>query len=122
MFERLKPVGEAGSDIVGYVLAVGGKINSGDVYPSNGLFAKMWAKQIEAGATEAIAEKNAQAVSAPGIEAVRAFIARAEAGDASLNKVDGSTLVRETRAADTAVFLETRRSSGGFVHRSYVAY
>lgn len=119
--ERLKPAGDAGHDIVGYVLAVGAKLNSGDVYPSNGLFRKMWAKQIEAGATEAIAEKSTQATAAPGIEEVRAFIARAEAGHASLQKVDGAAFVREVRDADAALFLETRRASGGFVHRSYLA-
>ena len=122
---KLKPAGEAESDIIGYVFAVNGQVNSGDVYPSNGLFRKMWAKLIEASATEAIADKTGKAADAspamaPSVEDVRAFLVRAEAGNTNLTKIDGS-LTRETRDADSALFLETRKASGGFVHRAYVA-
>ena len=119
---KVKPAGETGSDIVGYVFAVNGKLNSGDVYPSNGLFAKMWPKLAEAAATEAIAEKAAAQGDGivPSTDDVRAFIARAEAGNANLSKIDGQ-LVRESRDADTALFLETRKAGGGFVHRTYLA-
>lgn len=119
---KVKPAGEAGSDIVGYVFAVNGKLNSGDVYPSHGLFAKMWPKLAEAAATEAIAEKAAAQGdgTVPSTDDVRAFIARAEAGNANLSKIDGQ-LVRESRDADTALFLETRKAGGGFVHRAYLA-
>ena len=57
---------------------------------------------------------------APSVDDVRAFLARAEAGNTNLTKIDGS-LMRETRDADSALFLETRKASGGFVHRAYVA-
>ena len=120
--DKLRSAGESGDDIIGYVIVVGGRINSGDVYPSNGLFRKMWSKQLEAAATEAIAELGAPApATPPAAEDVRAFIARAESGRTTLAKVDGATYVRETRDTDTALFLETRKAGGGFVHRSYLA-
>ena len=53
----LKPAGEHGDDIVGYVFAVNGKINSAEIYASNGLFRKMWPKMLDASATEAIGQK-----------------------------------------------------------------
>jgi len=36
----LQGAGESTDDIVGYVFAINGKINGGDVYPSNALFRK----------------------------------------------------------------------------------
>lgn len=45
----LEPAGLKGDDIVGVVIAVNGRISSADVYPSNGLFRKMWPKLVRAG-------------------------------------------------------------------------
>ena len=47
-----------GDDIVGYVFAVNGKLNSAEIYESNGLFRKMWPKLLDASATEAIGHRN----------------------------------------------------------------
>ena len=55
----LQGAGELGDDIVGYVFAINGKINSADVYASNALFRKMWRKLLAANVTEAISEKDA---------------------------------------------------------------
>ena len=56
--KALKAAGESGDDIVGFVFAVNGKLNSADVYPSNGLFRKMWGKLLTASAIEAIGHKD----------------------------------------------------------------
>jgi hypothetical protein len=37
----LTGAGEKADDVIGYVFAVNGKLNSAEVYPSNGLFRKM---------------------------------------------------------------------------------
>ena len=108
-------------DIVGYVFAIGGKLNSGDVYASNALFQKMWKKQLEAAITEAIAEGNAAVATPPTADDVRAFIARSEAGKAEQTKLLGDALVRETRDSDVSLVAETRRASGSMVHKAYVA-
>ena len=55
--KTLQPAGEKDGDIVGYVFAINGKINSADVYPSNGLFRKMWSKSIAANATDGLLSK-----------------------------------------------------------------
>ncbi len=117
----LKPSGETAEDIVGYVVAITGKVVGGDVYSSNALFRKMWAKQLDAAATEAIGEKNSPATAAPGIDAITAFLARAEAGKTSQADIAGTTQIRETRDADQALLAETRKSTGGFIHRAYLA-
>ena len=118
--KQLNAAGKSAGDIVGFVFAVNGKLNSGDVYPSNALFGKMWDKLIEAAATEAIAHKDGEKAAAPTEADVKAFLARAEAGNTSLAKIDG-TFVKETRDADGALFQETRKAAGGFVHRAYLA-
>src|SRR5947207_916214 len=53
--QALQVAGEV-DGVVGYVFAVNGKLNSADIYPSNGLFRKMWPKLLAANATEAIGE------------------------------------------------------------------
>jgi hypothetical protein len=123
--QALKAAGESGDDIIGYVFAINGELNAADVYTSNGLFRKMWAKLLNASAIEAIGLRNEPAVPAPGIEAVTAFLAAAEAGKASEKPlVAGAKL--ETREADKAYFFETARAASpsapaAWVHRNYLA-
>jgi hypothetical protein len=106
------------NDIVGYVFAVNGKINSGDVYPSNGLFKKMWAKLLNASVTEAIGEKNGAAGTPPTTEAVLAFLDAAEKGKASVREVNDVKF--ETRESAQSLYSEAGRPRGGFAHRSYI--
>lgn len=70
-------------DVIGYAVAVNGKIASADVYGSNALFEKLWPKQIRSAAVEALAERR-QGVGAGALTAadVQEFIAEAEKGQA----------------------------------------
>src|SRR5207248_5378949 len=114
------------NDIVGYVFAVNGKLNSADVYPSNGLFRKMWAKLLNAIATEAISHKDEQRAAAPSIEAVTAFLADAEKGKGSQKPLNAGVKL-DTREGDKAFYFETARASASpgapaaWVHRNYLA-
>ena len=106
-------------DIVGYVFAINGNINSGDVYASNGLFRKMWSKQVAASATEAIGDKTAGTSTPPTIAAVQAFLEAAERGKTSDKDLPLKNKL-ETRIGDAAFYFETRRASGGFIHKNYL--
>jgi hypothetical protein len=117
--KALQPAGEKDGDIIGYVFAINGKINSADIYPSNGLFRKMWSKSIAANATEAIGEKSADSPTAPQLAAVQAFLDAAEHGKASEKTLPVNGLL-ETRIADQALYFETRRPTGGWVHKNYL--
>jgi hypothetical protein len=99
--QALKTAGERDADIVGYVFAINGKLNSADVYPSNGLFRKMWPKLLNASVTEAIGERSSRAAddALPTAAAVRL----------------------ETREGERTLYFATGRSSGGWVHRNYLA-
>ncbi|MFY9639295.1 MAG: ARPP-1 family domain-containing protein [Rhodomicrobium sp.] len=109
------------SDILGLVFAVNGRINSADIYPSNGLFRKMWVKLLGAAVTEAVGEsKTAAPGGAPPVDAVRDFIAAAEKGKSHAQEI-GSLAHVETRDADASLFVEASRPDGEWVHRNYLA-
>ena len=101
------PLPEKETDVVGYVFAVNGKLNSADLYPSNALFRKMWAKLLRASATEAIAESDmtSSAGTPPSADAVMAFLETSEAGVASKTR---STTQPSSKPA-TAAWLRTSR-------------
>jgi hypothetical protein len=121
----LKAAGESSDDIVGFVFAVNGELNSADVYPSNGLFRKMWGKLLTASVIEAIGHKDEPRVTAPAVEAVTDFLATAENGKPSEKTLNAGVRL-ETREADKAYLFETARaaspaSPASFVHRNYLA-
>ena len=116
----LKSSGEKDDDVVGYVFAVNGKLNSAEIYPSNGLFRKMWGKLLQASITEAISHRNADKEPTPAGEVALAFLTDAAKGKATERPLPAQVQL-EVRDADKAFYFETRRASGAFVHRSYLA-
>ena len=118
--QALKAAGERDADTVGYVFAINGKLNSADLYPSNGLFRKMWPKLLSASVTEAIGEQGDSAGELPAAAAVLAFLEAAEAGKRT-DKDLGQTVRLETREGAGTLYFATHRASGGWVHRNYLA-
>jgi hypothetical protein len=115
----LKAAGEADDDIVGYVFAVNGKLNSVEIYESNGLFRKMWPKLLDTSAIEAIIHRNDANDKAPPIPAVTAFLGAAEGATPSETPLNFGVR-RVTRENDKAVLFETALADG-WVHRSYLS-
>ncbi|MEA2875517.1 MAG: hypothetical protein QOF14_713 [Hyphomicrobiales bacterium] len=107
-------------DVVGYIFAVNGKLNSAEVYPSNGLFRKMWPKLLQASVTEAIGHKNADSDPAPSSAVAMAFLDEGAKGKASEKPLPAAVQL-EVRDGDKALYFETRRAGGAWVHRSYLA-
>ncbi len=116
----LKAAGETDDDVVGFVFAVNGKLNSAEVYPSNALFRKMWPKLLQASITEAISHKDADTDAAPAGDVALAFLTEAAKGKSTERPLPAQVRL-EVRDADKAFYFETRRASGAFVHRSYLA-
>jgi len=69
-------------DVIGFVFAINGMLNSGDVYASGELFAKMYPKLLHAAAVEALAERQ------PGSDKKVFDVPTAEAVEAMLRAVD----------------------------------
>ena len=116
--KALKAAG-AKDDIVGYVFAINGKLNSGDVYPSHALFAKMWAKLLNASATEAVGLRNQKAGEVPTVKMVEDFLAKTDAGKADEQPLKFG-MARVLNDADAGYRIEARMAQG-WVHRSYLA-
>ena len=109
-------------DIIGVAFAINGRIASAEVYPSNGLFRKMWPKLIDASATEAISEKNATVTAvAPAAVAVAAFIKTADQGKAEPDVPLASGFARHAMDGVAALAVATRRADGTEIHRTYLA-
>jgi ARG and Rhodanese-Phosphatase-superfamily-associated Protein domain len=109
-------------DVVGFVFAINGQINSADVYSSNALFAKLWPKMLEASAIEAIAELKAEEKSRlVDVIAIKAFLRESHTGKAETKKVTARTSVVKSETGKN-LFFETRDSSrnGKWVHRNYI--
>ena len=110
------------TDVIGYVFAINGHVNSADIYASRALFAKLWPKLLKANATEAVAELQTDTPAKPVTdESVRGFIAEAEKGTESLKAV--STRVHlVTKEDNKNVFYETRdrAQNGAWIHRNYI--
>lgn len=112
--------GKAGADdVVGYVFAVNGQINSADLYPSNALFRKMWPKLLAASVTEAIGDSATGTGTPPDIATVQAFLAGAESGQAQEEAV-ADIATQDVRDTEKALYVGVKTRSGDWVHRNYL--
>ena len=121
--KALQPGGEKDADVIGYVVAINGRMSAANVYPSNALFRKMWEKQLAAVVTEAIGEKPGAAPAAtppPPQPAVKDFLAAAEKGK-SYERALAAGMKQEVRDADKSLYNEARSADGNWIHRSYLA-
>jgi hypothetical protein len=110
------------SDVIGYVFAINGHVNSADVYASRALFVKLWPKLLNSSAVEAVAELNKDVeAKAVASETVHTFLADSEKAKAEARQVTRRVKV-VTREDDKNIFFETqdRAANDGWVHRNYI--
>lgn len=110
------------TDVIGYVFAINGKVNSADVYASRALFLKLWPKLLKANATEAVAELQPEANPATiSDEAIHGFLGDAEKAEAKQQAVSPRVNL-VTREDNKNVFFETRdrAQNGAWIHRNYI--
>jgi len=81
--KQLSGVADGQGDVIGYVFAINGKLNSGDIYASHALFGKLWPKLLMAAAVEATGDRNGQKLAPPTPQAVAAALAASESATAS---------------------------------------
>ena len=121
-FKALSGIVDGKPDVIGYVFAINGKINSADVYASSTLFKKLWPKLLKASAIEAVADlRRGEKFEAPKPAAVQGFLDDAEKG-ADKPKDVSPRVKMVTRESDDNVFFETRdrSKSDTWVHRNYI--
>jgi len=113
---------ETRTDVVGYVFAINGKINSADVYASSALFKKLWPKLLQASAIEAVAElRRGEKFDAPKPAEVQGFLDDGNKGVEKEQAVS-SRVQMVTRDSKDNVSFDTRDGarSGVVVHRNII--
>jgi hypothetical protein len=110
----------ADGDVVGVVIAINGTVASADLYPSNGLFRKMWPKLVRAAATEALANPAKETTPAPRIADIEGFLAAAERGAPNTRSLAGLA-EHETKESADVLKVEARTSDGRWFHRNFLA-
>ena len=117
-------VADAG-DIVGFVFAINGEINSGDVYSSQQLFAKLWPRLLKAAAIEAVAELSdlpEKTDRSPTIDEISGFLSQADSAAISDRQRVTDRISIVTRESKEAVLIETNDTAqnSGPIHRNYL--
>lgn len=110
------------SDVIGFVFAINGHVNSADIYASHALFAKLWPKLLKATAVEAIAKLDQTPKAEPVVdETIHTFLADSERPTSKAKEVTPRVRV-VTREDETNVFFETqdRSQKDTWVHRNYI--
>ena len=113
---------EARTDVVGYVFAINGKINSADVYASSSLFKKLWPKLLQASAIEAVAElRRGEKFDAPKPVDVQGFLDDGNKGVEKEQTVS-SRVQMVTRDSKDNVSFDTRdrAKSDVVIHRNII--
>jgi hypothetical protein len=120
--KALSGIVQGQSDVIGYVFAINGQVNSADVYASNRLFKKLWPKLLKSNAVEAIAELQQDQEFEPATaEHAKAFLAESE--DGKISEKDVTKRVKlVTRENEQHIFFETRdrKLKDAWVHRNYI--
>ena len=121
--DALREIVDGKRDVIGFVFALNGDVNSGDTYGSSELFIKLWPKLLKAASIEAVAEKY-DSKGAPNVTAhdIRSFLADGES--ARLISTDEVTdRVRMTKRESRRVaFIESEDTDArAWLHRSYIA-
>jgi hypothetical protein len=121
-FKALAGIIDGKSDVIGYVFAINGKINSADIYASSALFKKLWPKLLKSSAIEAVAElRRGEKYEAPRPADVQGFLDDSSKGTEKQKDVSPRVQM-VTRESDGSVFFETRdkAKSDTWVHRNVI--
>lgn len=119
-FKALSAIVNDKPNVIGYVFAINGKVNSADVYASSALFKKLWPKLLKASAIEAVAElRRDQKFDAPKADEVHSLLD--DSGEEKQKDVSPRVQVI-TRDSAGKVSFETRDRANGdvWVHRNYI--
>ena len=121
--DALRKIVDGKDDVIGFVFALNGELNSGDTYGSTELFLKLWPKLLKAASIEAVAEgydsKSAANVTA---DEVRSFLADAGSGRViSTEEVTDRVRITKRETRRLAFTQSEDRDAGAWLHRSYIA-
>jgi hypothetical protein len=117
----ISPIGLKDKDIVGYAYTINGTFNAADIYESNDLFKKIWAKALDAAAYEAVAAPDPVKPlgPAPGTEYIVRQINDGLKGKID-DRVDSKSSRSITREAKDNYAFETQNKKGELIHLNVI--
>ncbi|HEY6232580.1 MAG TPA: DUF6569 family protein [Pyrinomonadaceae bacterium] len=119
--KALSNIADDSDDVIGYVFAINGKVNSADIYGSNVLFKKLWPKLLKANATEAIAELQDGPFKPASAGNVQGFLSQSEKAKGTDKDINPRVNLL-TREDSENILFETRdkQQQGAWIHRNYI--
>src|ERR1039457_605627 len=120
--EDLAKIVDGRNDVVGFVYAINGALNSGDVYASNDLFRRMWPMLLQSSSTEALAARATAAKTAPpDLATVKSILADADRARESSKQTNGRLSITRKKSPKALLF-ETAdpNQAGDWIHKSYL--
>lgn len=119
---ELSPLAQRQENAIGFVVAINGKIQSADVYASSDLFQRVYPKLLQASAVAALAERQAAKFDVPTAEAVQAFLAAPEQGQAYRQSLTARVNLIRQETAQSVLFETCDVGRANLiVHRCYLA-
>jgi hypothetical protein len=120
--EKLSSIVEGQNDVIGFVFAINGKLNSADVYGATWIFSPFWPRLLKTAAIEAVAERtSAEKYEPVAIGSAAEFLTASEKGSETINEVTKRTHMLQ-RESEKSLFFETRdmAHNGVWIHRNYL--
>jgi hypothetical protein len=120
--DRLSALLKGQTDVVGFVFAINGEINSAEVYNNRNLFRALWPKLLDAAVTEAVTEYKPESRFTPvTVDQVNAFLQAAPSGTVKGREVWKTTQVNTYTTPNTVLF-ETLdlQAKGTWIHKSFI--
>jgi hypothetical protein len=121
--DRLSPILNGRTDVIGFVYVINGEVNSAEVYNNKNLFRALWPKLLDSAVTEAVAEYSVERDFQPVPAAdLRTFFETSLTGTAKERSVSKTTRVK-TYTTPTTVLFETLdlEADGIWVHKSFIS-
>jgi hypothetical protein len=120
-YERALKEKISGEQVIGVVVAIGGRVISADVFASPKLFQAYWPKMLRSYALEAISSKKNDSAKA-SVRDAEAFLARANGGKQASGKEGVYSLTEHQSEADASFELEgDSKSAKVLVHFNRVS-
>ncbi|MEP7213226.1 MAG: DUF6569 family protein [Acidobacteriota bacterium] len=122
--DALADIVESKPDVIGFLFAINGEINSADTYGSGDLFIKLWPKLLKAAAIEAVAESDHAAppeANVPKLQmtAIESFFEFAESAAITDKRQITDRILMLTRETKTSALFESH-DRGTLLHRNYI--
>lgn len=120
--DKLAHLLDGKTDVIGFLYAINGEINSAEVYNNKALFRALWPKLIDAAMTEALTDCNSdRTFPVVSQEQLKSFFQTAVSGAMSERQVWKTTRVH-TFTTDTTVLFETQDldADGLWIHKSFI--